>query len=151
MKAALALVFFACVTGSMAADARGDFVSQILQQGQAVAQVVLGQLQTQILAFVQQAVGQLSAIVGAIGGRFDFSGVFDQIKPIVTGLINQALVQVLGSIQGLIGGMYPSLPFTGRSMCDTASQDVLQSTLLPSSATSSNKSPPHSPESVNNC
>jgi phage-related protein len=114
MKVALALIFFACVAGSMAADARGEFVNQLAQQGQAVAQVVFNQLQAQILGLVQQAVGQLSALVGSIGGRFafDFNVIVDQFKPVVAGLVNQALIQVLGSIQGLIGGMYlyPLLP-----------------------------------------
>jgi len=107
MKAALALIFFACVAGSMASDARSQFLGQLVQQGQVVAQTVLGQLQQQILGLVGQAVGQLSSLVASIG-RFDldsiFSGIVDQFKPIVTGLVNQALTQVLGGLQGLIGG-----------------------------------------------
>jgi phage-related protein len=108
MKAALALVFLACIAGSMASDARNQFIDQLVQQGHLVAQTVLSQLQQQILGFVQQAVGQLSALVGSFGGRFDFNfnTILDQIKPIVTGLINQALVQVLAGLQGIIGGMY---------------------------------------------
>jgi phage-related protein len=99
MKAAL--VFLA---GSMASDARNQFIDQFVQQGHVVAQTVLSQLQQQILGFVQQAVGQLSALVGSFGGRFDFNfnTILDQIKPIVTGLINQALV----GLQSIIGGMY---------------------------------------------
>ncbi|CAF1019167.1 unnamed protein product [Adineta ricciae] len=106
MKAALALIFFACVAGSMAADARGDFLNQLVQQGQVVAQGVLNQLQGQILGLVQQALGQLSTLVGSLGGRFDidFSAILNQIKPLLAGAANQVLVQILGSISGLIGG-----------------------------------------------
>ncbi|CAF1668304.1 unnamed protein product, partial [Adineta ricciae] len=38
MKAALAIIFFACVAGSMAADARLQIVDQLLAQGQGIAQ-----------------------------------------------------------------------------------------------------------------
>merc|ERR1711972_1261568 len=106
MKAALALIFFACVAGSMAVDARGEFLNQLVQQGQVVAQGVLSQVQNQILGLVQQALGQLSALVGSIGGRFDFdfNAILNQFKPLLAGAVNQVLVQVLGSISGLIGG-----------------------------------------------
>jgi len=105
MKAALALIFFACVAGSMATDARSQFVEQLVQQGQAVAQTILSQLQQQVISLVQQAVGQLSSLVGSLGRfDFDFNSILDQIKPLVGGLINQALGSVLGSLQGLIGG-----------------------------------------------
>jgi len=105
MKAALALIFFACVAGSMASDARSQFLNQLVQQGQVVAQSVLATLQQQVISFVQQAVGQLQTLVGSLG-RFDFNfqELVDQFKPVVAGLINQALTQVLGSLQGLFGG-----------------------------------------------
>jgi hypothetical protein len=49
-------------------------------------------------------------LVGSLGRlNVDFSGLVDQVKPIVGGLINQVLVQILGSLQGLIGGMFSSL------------------------------------------
>jgi hypothetical protein len=104
MKAALALVFFACVAGSMATSTPAELVGQLVQQGQAVAQGVLGQLQQQVLSLVQQAFGQASSLVGSIGGRFDFDSLVGQFTPLVNGLINQALSQVLGSLSGLIGG-----------------------------------------------
>jgi len=107
MKAVLALIFFACVAGSMAADARSQFMGQLVQQGQVVAQTVLNQLQQQIVGLVQQAVGQLTTLVGSLGRfdlNFNFDGIVDQFKPILAGLVNQALVQVLGSFQGLFGG-----------------------------------------------
>ncbi|CAF3051041.1 unnamed protein product, partial [Rotaria sp. Silwood2] len=44
MKAALALIFFACVAGSMASDARSQFVDQLVQEGQAIASTVLTHL-----------------------------------------------------------------------------------------------------------
>jgi len=106
MKAALALIFFACIAGSLASDGRAQIVEQLLQQGQAVAQTVLTQLQQQVLQLVQQAVGQLSALVGSLGGRLDFdiNSIVDQFRPIVSGLINQALASVLGGLSGLLGG-----------------------------------------------
>jgi len=106
MKAALALVFLACIAGSMASDARADFVGQLVQQGQAVAQALIGQLQQQILQLVQQAVGQLSSLVGSVGGRFDlnFNSLLDQFKPLLQQLAGQALGSIMGSITGLLGG-----------------------------------------------
>jgi hypothetical protein len=107
MKAALALIFFACVAGSMASDVRGQFVQQLVQQGQAAAQSLLTVAQQQILGLVQQAVGQLSNLVASIG-RFDvssiFNGLVDQFKPLLQGAINEALGAVIGGLQGLIGG-----------------------------------------------
>jgi len=105
MKAALALIFFACVAGSMASDAHNNFLSQLAQQGQAVAQTVFNQLQQQILALAQQAIGQISTLVGSFG-RFDLniSTILDQLKALLATHANQALVQVLGSLQGLMGG-----------------------------------------------
>ncbi|CAF3815676.1 unnamed protein product [Rotaria sp. Silwood1] len=106
MKAALALIFFACVAGSMASDARSQFVDQLVQEGQVIAQTVLTHLQQQILGYVQQAFGQLTSLVASIG-RFDLASTFapivDQFKPLLTGFVNQALVSILGSLQGLIG------------------------------------------------
>ena len=110
MNAALALVFLACVTGSMAADARSQFLGQLVEQGQAVAQTVLTQLQQQLIQIVQQAVGQLSTLVNSFG-RFsiDFNSILNQFKPIVTDLVTQVLVQVAGDLEGLLGGKSPSL------------------------------------------
>ncbi len=106
MKAALALVFFACIAGSMASTARAGVFDQLLAQGQVVAQGIFAQLQQQVLSFVQQAVGQLSTLVGSIGGRFDFASLFDQFKPLLAQFANQALAQVLGGLSGFIGGMF---------------------------------------------
>ena len=105
MKAAIALIFFACFAGSMAADTN-QFLAGLLQQGQAVAQTVIAQLQQQVLQLVQQAVGQLSALVGSLGRfDFDFNAIINQFKPILDGLLSQALGQVTNVLQGLIGGM----------------------------------------------
>ena len=81
MKAALALVFFACIAGSMASTNPGQIIEQLVQQGQVVAQTVLSQLQQQILNLVQNAVGQLSTLVGSIG-RFDidFNQIVNQVQ-----------------------------------------------------------------------
>ena len=90
------------------ASAPAQLVGQIVQQGQAVATAILGQLQQQILQLAQQAVAQISALVGSIGGRFDFASILDQFTPLVNGLISQVLGQVLGGLSGLIGGTFLS-------------------------------------------
>merc|ERR1711972_1287380 len=102
MKAALAIIFFACVAGSMAADARVQIFDQLLAQGQGIAQQIFSQLQATVLATIQTALGQLSA---AIGGRFDlFNDLINQFKPILEQLAGQALSSVLGSLSGILGG-----------------------------------------------
>jgi hypothetical protein len=105
MKAALALVFFACIAGSMASTARAGIFDQLLAQGEVLAQGIFAQLQQSVLGFVQQAVSQLSSLVGSIGGRFDFNfqAILDQFKPLLAQFANQALAQVLGGLQGIIG------------------------------------------------
>ena len=103
MKAILALVFFACIAGSMA-SAPAQIVGQIVQQGQAVAQAVIGQLQSQVSQLIQQALGQLSSLVGSLGGRFDFSELLNQLQGVAAALAQQALGQIVGSLAGLIGG-----------------------------------------------
>jgi len=103
MKAALALVFLACIAGSMASDARGQIVNQLMEQGQAIAQSIFSMLQQQVLAIVGQAVGQLTQLIGS-AGRFDFNILLDMFKPILGQLVNQALGQVMGGLTGLIGG-----------------------------------------------
>jgi len=111
MKAALALVFFACIAGSMASNSRAGFLTEIQGQLQVVAQSVFAQLQQSILGFVQQAVGGLQSLVGTIGGRFDFNfqALVDQFKPLLEQLAGQALAQVLGGLQGILGGMFTFL------------------------------------------
>jgi hypothetical protein len=89
---------------NMGPTARAGVFDQLLAQGQVVAQGIFAQLQQQVLNFVQQAVGQLSSLVGSIGGRFDFASLFDQFKPLLEQFANQALAQVLGGLSGLIGG-----------------------------------------------
>jgi hypothetical protein len=129
MKAALALIFFACVAGSMASDARGQLVDSIVQQGQVVAQAVFSQLQQQILGLVQQAVGQLSSLVGSLGGRFDFNlnTIVDQFKPVLVGLVNQALTQVIGGLSGLIGGrVFGDLNAVFQAFLQQISQPIVQ-------------------------
>merc|ERR1711972_395005 len=102
MKAALAIIFFACVAGSMAADARVQIFDQLLAQGQGIAQTIFSQLQATVMQTIQTALGQLSA---AIGGRFDlFNDLINQFKPILEQLAGQALSSVLGSLSGILGG-----------------------------------------------
>jgi len=106
MKAALALVFLACIAGSMASDSRAAIVDQLIGQGQTIVQAVISQLQQQIMGFVQQAIGQITSLVGSIGGRFDFdfASLFGSFQPLLTQLAGQALNQLMGGLQGLISG-----------------------------------------------
>ena len=90
------------------ASAPAQLVGQIVQQGQVVAQAILGQLQQQIQQLLQQAIGSISALVGSIGGRGDLSGLFDQITALLNTQINQVLGQVLAGLSGLIGGTFLS-------------------------------------------
>jgi hypothetical protein len=108
MKAALALVFLACIAGSMASDSRAAIVDQLIGQGQTIIQAVVSQLQQQIMGFVQQAIGQITSLVGS-AGRFDLSSLFNQFQPLLTQLAGQALNQLMGGLTGLISGMYISL------------------------------------------
>ena len=102
MKAVLALVFFACIAGSMA-SAPAQIVGQIVQQGTAVAQAVFGQLQAQISQFITQALGGLSSLVGSLGGRFDFNQILTQLQEVASTLVQSALGQVLGGLTSLNG------------------------------------------------
>jgi hypothetical protein len=106
MKAAIALIFFACVAGSMAANPTGELVQNLLQQGQTAIQSIVNTVQTQVLGLVQQALGQLSAIVGTIGGRFDlnFNELLANFQSALNQLANQAVGSLLGGLSSLIGG-----------------------------------------------
>jgi len=111
MKAAIALIFFACIAGSMADNAIFQGVEQLVQQAQAVAQTVISQLKDQVIGLVQQAFGQIQSLVGASAGRAGLGGLGDalgqalnQVKEIAHALANNALSSVLGSLGGLLGG-----------------------------------------------
>ncbi|CAF3801070.1 unnamed protein product [Rotaria sordida] len=104
MKAVLALIFLACVAGSMASNA-DQILDQLAQEAQVMAHTVFGFLQQQILGLVQQAVGELSSLVASIGGaRIDISSILNQLKPLLQGIIGQGLNSVLGGLQGILGG-----------------------------------------------
>jgi len=116
MKAAIALMFLACIAGSMAADARIQFVDQLVQQGQAVAQSILSQVQQQILALAQQAANQVNKLVSALGGRFDIGkDLLNSLVGAVTPHINNLLASVLGQLGNL------SSIFGGRGSLDLSS------------------------------
>jgi hypothetical protein len=95
----------------MASSVRAGFFDQLLAQGEVVAQSIFAQLQQTVLALVQQAVGQLSSLVGSIGGRFDFdfNALINQLNSVFSQFANGALGQILGGLSGLIGGMFTFL------------------------------------------
>ena len=105
MKAILALVFFACIAGSMA-NTPSDIVNLITQQGQAIAQTIFGQLQNQVSSLLQGTFGQLAALIGSLGGRvaFNLDDILAQLQALAGSVINAGLTSVLGSLSGLIGG-----------------------------------------------
>jgi len=100
MNAVLALVFFACIAGSMANPMK-PLVDQLIQQGHAAAQTVVSLLQQQILALAQQAVNQLNNLVG---GRLDVLALLQPLLNQLTGHLQGLLAGVLQSITSSIGG-----------------------------------------------
>jgi len=109
MKAVLALVFFACIAGSMASNPLNQLVGQLVQTGQAAAQTLLGQLQQQIAALAQAAVNQLSNLAASLGGRsllanLNLDKVLQQLLAQVQGQVQGLLQGVLGQLTSIIGG-----------------------------------------------
>ncbi|UJR09055.1 hypothetical protein I4U23_013303 [Adineta vaga] len=104
MKAALAIILVACVAGSMASDDQSRFIQQLIQQGQAAAQTIMGQLQTNIINSINQAAIQLQPFNDFIESNPFFNNIAEQIKPQIVGPINAALAQIIGGLGGLIGG-----------------------------------------------
>ena len=107
MKAALALIFFACFAGTMATDARIQLLDQLAQQGQGIAQAIFGQVQQQILALAQQAFGQITSLLGSFGGRFDFDfgSLLGGLESFIAPLANQAIQSLLSGLTGFLSGM----------------------------------------------
>lgn len=110
MKAALAIIFVACLTGSMAADIQSQFFNQLIQQGQSVVEDIMNQLQTNIMNSVinsvQEAAVNLEPINAFIESNPILNHIVEQIKPQIAGPINIALAQILSGLSGLIGGTY---------------------------------------------
>ncbi|CAF0995488.1 unnamed protein product [Rotaria sordida] len=155
MKAVLALIFFACVAGSMATDARSQILDQLAQEAQTMAHTVFGFLQQQILGLVQQAVGELSSLVasiglnsvlsglqGLLGGRLDldiggiFQDLLNQVLPAIQGIgqhvLNQGLAAVLGGLGSLGGRGFEDLwqGVLGQvTNAVSTAQNILQSTV----------------------
>ena len=115
MKAALALIFFACFAGTMATDARIQLLDQLAQQGQGIAQAIFGQVQQQILALAQQAFGQITSLIGSFGGRFDFDfgSLLGGLESFIAPLANQAIQSLLSGLTGFLSGSARALPEFG--------------------------------------
>jgi len=105
MKAALALIFFACIAGSMA-NTPGQAVDQLLTHAHAAAQNVLVQLQQRVTDLAQGAMSKIESLVGSFGGRFDFNlgNIKDELIGQIQQLFGSLLGGVLGGLQGAIGG-----------------------------------------------
>ncbi|CAF1150325.1 unnamed protein product [Adineta steineri] len=102
MNAVIALIFFACVAGSMATDARVDIMDLLVSQGQGILQSTMTMLQSQLMNIATQALGQLTGLIANLGGRLDFNinAILEQFKP----LLVQAASGLLGQLTGLLGG-----------------------------------------------
>jgi len=101
MKAAVALIFFACFAGSMAGpiiDQAKEVTSAALQQGQAAVTAVVGQLQQQVTGAILQA---LSGLQATIGGRGDvINTVVGQVQELANNLRDKLLSGLLGVLAG---------------------------------------------------
>jgi len=106
MKAALALVFFACIAGSMAQNTAGQLVNQLGQQLQGVAVSVLENLRQTLVGIAQEGLGQLQSLVGSLDGRsgLDFQGALSGLKDAIQENINKVLGQLLGGLSSVLGG-----------------------------------------------
>ncbi|CAF4339344.1 unnamed protein product, partial [Adineta steineri] len=106
MNAAIALIFFACIAGSMASDARVDIMELLVQQGQGILQSTMTMLQTQLMNIATQALGHLTGLIGSIGGRVAFSmdALLEQFKPLLAQAASGLLGQLMGQLTGLLGG-----------------------------------------------
>ncbi|CAF3412166.1 unnamed protein product, partial [Rotaria socialis] len=105
MKAALAIVFFACIAGSMA-NPLAETIQQLLGQSQGVIQAIVGNLQGSLMNLVQQALGNVQTLIGTLGGRFDFSFITDNLQNIIgaaTSLLSGNLLGLATSVIGMIG------------------------------------------------
>ncbi|CAF4610111.1 unnamed protein product, partial [Rotaria socialis] len=102
MKAALAILFFTCIAGSMASDL-STLLNLATQQGQGIIQSVLTNLQQTLMGLLSNGVGQLT---GSSGGRFDidFNQIFSQLTSSLPTLVNSLLAQLVGSLPSLLSG-----------------------------------------------
>jgi len=98
MNAAL-IIFFACFGACMATDARLAFVDQLITQAQQMGASILNMLSQQILALAQQAAQQLQQLSASLGSRFD-------IGPLLSGLINPILAQLVAQVSGVLGNLH---------------------------------------------
>jgi len=76
----------------------------VLGQGQAIIQAVVGQLQQQFTAIIQQAFGHLTGLLGSIGGRFDFANILALVQPFIDQAMQGLMSQLTGGLTTLIGG-----------------------------------------------
>ncbi|CAM2715980.1 unnamed protein product [Rotaria socialis] len=106
MKAALAILFFTCIAGSMASDL-STLLNLATQQGQGIIQSVLANLQQTLMGLLSNGVGQLTTLIGSIGGRFDidFNQIFSQLTSSLPTLVNSLLAQLVGSLPSLLSGI----------------------------------------------
>jgi hypothetical protein len=102
MKAAL-FILFACIAGSMA-NPLGNSFEQLVQQGQAAIQAILGQLQQQAIGVAQQVLGNLSTLISTLGGRFNFEAPLASLISLFQTQIGSVLQALTGGLAGLIGG-----------------------------------------------
>src|SRR5579871_5519558 len=106
MKAALVLVFFVCISGSMASDVSLQTSDQTFQQGQDIIEMVVNHLKQQISDLSQNAFSQLLLVGGLIDNQFNSNlvQIMTNFKSTLDQFINQALTQLYNNLVDFITG-----------------------------------------------
>ncbi|CAF3652531.1 unnamed protein product [Rotaria sordida] len=131
MKAALAVIFFACIAGSMAANGPAQVLGEMVGQAQNLVQTIIDQVKQQALGLAQQVLGQLSSVVSSLAGRsglgIDLGSIINLALSSLTGALNGAAGQLLGQLNGLLSNV--SGLFGGRAFANLGNifSDFLQS------------------------
>ncbi|CAF1220326.1 unnamed protein product [Adineta steineri] len=104
MKSAIALIFFACIAGSMANNIGNELLTTLAGHGQQFLNQIVTSLQQNVAALAAQLLGQATQLIGTIGGRFDFSSLLGDLTNVLQGLGQQLLTQATGALLGALTG-----------------------------------------------
>ncbi|CAF1466565.1 unnamed protein product [Rotaria sordida] len=108
MKAALAVIFFACIAGSMATNP-AQVLGEMVAQGQSLINTIVNQVKQQALGLAQQVLGQLSSVVSSLAGRsnpaLNIQSLINAALGTLTGVLNNAAAQALGQLNGLLSNV----------------------------------------------
>ncbi|CAF3953185.1 unnamed protein product [Adineta steineri] len=109
MKSAIALIFFACIAGSMANNIGQIFMGQVQQHASSLFGNVMVSVQEALAGLLAGFAGQANQLIGTLGGRFfDFQAILNQalsqVQQQVTQLVPSVLTGLMGSLNSLISG-----------------------------------------------